>query len=78
MAVEPLADKMIMYSMEFCPTCNKAKETLDHEGIAYEERIVDDSEEWQEDVLKYTKQASVPVFLHPSGDWEVGFRGEIG
>lgn len=69
---------LIMYSMEFCPTCNQAKEVLDKEGVVYEERIVDDSEEWQEDVLKHTMQTSVPVFLHPDGTWEVGFRGEIG
>ena len=42
------------------------------------ERMLDDVDEWQAAVLANTKQATVPVFLHPDGKWEVGFRGERG
>ena len=39
---------------------------------------MDDREDWQDDVLARTHQATVPVFLHPDGHWEIGFRGERG
>ena len=56
----------------------KARRVLTDEGADFEERILDDREDWQEQVLAHTSQASVPVFVHPDGAWEVGFRGEIG
>jgi len=56
----------------------KARRVLTDEGADFEERILDDREDWQELVLAHTHQASVPVFVHPDGTWEVGFRGEIG
>lgn len=56
----------------------KARRVLTDEGADFEERILDDREDWQELVLAHTNQASVPVFVQPDGTWEVGFRGEIG
>ena len=56
----------------------KARRVLTDEGADFEERLLDDREDWQEQVLAHTSQASVPVFVHPDGAWEVGFRGEIG
>ncbi len=70
--------RLIMYSSEFCPTCVKARTVMTAEGIDYEERMLDDHDEWQASVLANTKQATVPAFLHPDGHWEVGFRGERG
>ena len=70
--------RLIMYSSDFCPTCVKARQVLSAEGVDYEERMLDDVDEWQAAVLANTKQATVPVFLHPDGKWEVGFRGERG
>jgi len=56
----------------------KARRVLTDEGADFEERLLDDREDWQELVLAHTHQASVPVFVQPDGTWEVGFRGEIG
>ena len=55
-----------------------ARRVLTEEGVEFEERVLDDREDWQGEVLANTGQASVPVFLHSDGTWEVGFRGEIG
>ncbi len=70
--------KLIMYSQEFCPTCVKARKVLTEEGVEFEERVLDDREDWQDEVLLRTKQVTVPVFLRPDGAWVVGFRGERG
>ena len=70
--------KLIMYSQEFCPTCVKARTVMTAEGIEFEERLLDDREDWQDEVLLKTKQVTVPVFLHADGAWELGFRGERG
>lgn len=51
---------------------------LKSENVDFEDRMLDDNDEWQAAVLANTKQATVPVFLHPDGRWEVGFRGEKG
>lgn len=75
---EAVVGRLIMYSQEFCPTCVKARRVMTAEGIDFEERMLDDREDWQEEVLARTKQVTVPVFLHPDGTWEVGFRGERG
>lgn len=56
----------------------KARRVLTEEGMEFEERMLDDREDWQEEVLANTHQSTVPVFLRPDGTWEVGFRGEIG
>ena len=72
------SDKLVMYSSEFCPTCVKARQAMTAEGVDFEERILDDRDDWQTDVLSNTKQVTVPVFLHLDGHWEVGFRGERG
>ncbi|MSQ27617.1 MAG: glutaredoxin family protein [Dehalococcoidia bacterium] len=75
---EGTSGKLVMYSQEFCPTCVKARRVMTEEGIEFDERLLDDREDWQDEVLLKTKQVTVPVFLHPDGRWEVGFRGERG
>ena len=69
---------LLLYSMSDCPVCIKAKRNLRAEGVVFTERLVDDEEIWQEEVSRLTKQNTVPVFVHPDGRVEIGFKGEKG
>ncbi len=70
--------KLIMYSLMFCPTCVKAREALDAQGVDYEDRVVDFEPNWQQELIKISKQDTAPVFVHPDGSIEVGWEGERG
>lgn len=65
-----------MYTLRNCPTCDKAREALTERGVAFEERPVDDNEDWWEEALNYA--FTVPVILWDNGDVEVGWEGEHG
>ena len=67
---------VIMYTLRNCPTCDKARAALSERGVEYEERRVDDSEEWWEEALKYA--FTVPVIIWGEGDVEIGGEGEHG
>lgn len=66
-----------MYSMTECPTCERARRELGEQGIEYEERLVDQSAEWQQEVVRLTLQRTVPVFVK-DGKVVVGYHGERG
>jgi glutathione S-transferase len=51
---------------------------LKQRGVAFEERMVDDRDDWVEEVLRISNQNTVPVFVHPDGRIEVGWEGEYG
>ena len=67
---------VIMYTLRNCPTCDKARAALSERGVEYEERRVDDNEEWWEEALKYA--FTVPVIIWGEGDGEIGWDGEHG
>lgn len=69
---------LIMYSMSDCPVCLKSKRELRRRGVAFTERLVDEEEIWQEEVLRLTHQNTVPVFVYEDKRVEVGFEGEKG
>lgn len=68
---------LVMYSMADCPTCDRARREMGEQGIPYEERLVDQSAEWQQEVLRISLQRTVPVFVK-DGKVVVGFHGERG
>lgn len=68
---------LVMYSMKDCPTCAAARQEMDEQGIAYEERLVDGHPEHQQEVLRLTLQRTVPVFVK-DGRVVIGFHGERG
>lgn len=70
--------KVILYTLSTCPVCIKAKRVLGERGVAFEERVLDDRIDWQDDVYNATGQYTVPVQIHPEGRWEVGIDGEVG
>lgn len=67
---------VIIYTLRSCPTCDKAKTALRERGIEFEERRVDEREEWWDEALKYS--VTVPVIIWNDGDVEIGWEGEHG
>lgn len=66
-----------MYSLSDCPTCATARAELAEQGTPFEERVVDEDSRWQAEVVRLTRQRTVPVFVR--GDQVViGFHGEVG
>ncbi|MGL5615282.1 MAG: glutaredoxin domain-containing protein [Sarcina sp.] len=62
-----------VYSVEWCPPCNKLKKYLDKKGLDYEVVTVADSKEDRDEVLAISGQRSVPV-LKVNEDVVVGFE----
>jgi len=67
---------VIMYTLGNCPTCDRARAGLAERGVEFEERRVDEKEEWWEEALKYA--FTVPVIIWDEGDVEIGWEGEHG
>lgn len=70
--------KLILYTLSTCPVCDQTRAILTERGLAFEERVLDDREDWQNEVIALTSQYTVPVLQHPDGRVEVGFEGQLG
>lgn len=70
--------KLILYTLSTCEVSDRARATLTERGTAFEERLLDHREDWQDEVIALTGQYTVPVLQHPDGRVEVGFEGEVG
>lgn len=66
----------IVYTLSTCPTCVKLREAWTSQGIAFEERVVDDNQEYLDEAQKYGD--AVPIVVYPDGRVEQGFEGEHG
>ena len=71
-----MADLPIVYTLTVCPACDKLRNTWGREGIQYEERRVDQSQDTLDEALLYGD--SVPIIRHPDGRIEIGFEGSVG
>jgi len=63
-----MSDKIIVYSVVWCPDCKRARKFLDDHGIIYEAFDVDRNPE----AAEYVKQVnhgnrSVPTIIFPDG-----------
>ncbi|OGO46250.1 MAG: hypothetical protein A2W34_04925 [Chloroflexi bacterium RBG_16_64_32] len=67
---------VIVYTLRNCPTCDVARAALRERGIEFEERRVDENEEWWEEALKYA--FTVPIIIWDEDDVEVGWEGDHG
>ncbi len=67
---------VIMYTLGNCPACDRARAGLAERGVEFEERRVDENEEWWEEALKYA--FTVPIIIWDEGDVEIGWEGEHG
>lgn len=66
----------IVYTVSSCPACRKLKEDWGSEGIEFEERPVDNNQQWMDEAVK--KGDMVPVIVYGDGRVEVGYKGMIG
>ena len=71
-----MADIPIVYTLTVCPACDALRAVWKREGIEYEERRVDQSQDTLDEALDYAD--TVPIIIHPDGKVEVGFKGMTG
>lgn len=66
---------LIIYTLRTCPTCERARRELTEEGVAFEERVIDDNAQWFDEASRLG--LTVPILVR--GDRvEVGWKGEAG
>jgi len=66
---------LIIYTLRTCPTCDRARRELTEEGVAFEERMIDDNSQWFDEASRLG--LTVPILVR--GDRvEVGWKGESG
>ncbi len=68
--------KPIIYTVSTCPASLKLKDDWTSEGREYEERQVDQSQEWMDEAQKYGDM--VPIIVYGDGRVEIGYKGMIG
>jgi glutaredoxin len=73
-----MSDRLVMYSLQDCPTCVKVRRILEVRRAAFDEIYIDDDDALQAHVLAISGQNTAPVFVHADGRVEVGFEGETG
>ena len=66
----------IVYSIQGCDACVKLLAKWDAEGVRYELRRADLSQEVMDEARSYGNV--VPVVVYPDGKVEEGFEGGIG
>ncbi len=68
--------KPIVYTIRGCDACVKLTDKWDAEGVEYEERRADLSQEMMDEARGYGDV--VPIIRYPDGRVEEGFEGGIG
>ena len=66
----------IVYTIQGCDACVKLLSKCNNEGVSFEERRADLSQDIMEEARKYGNV--VPIILYPDGTTEEGFEGGIG
>jgi glutaredoxin len=68
----------IVYALESCPACAALRQAWTAESIAFEERRVDEKQEWMNEARKYGDV--VPIIVYPDGrvDNTGRFGGKFG
>ena len=71
-----MADIPVVYTLTVCPACDTLRASWGRQGIAYEERRVDQSQAVLDEALDYAD--TVPIIVYPDGKVEIGFEGHTG
>lgn len=66
-------NKVKVYSIHVCPWCDKVKKYLKSKGIDYEERNVEDNEEYFNELKAITGDEIVPVTTIDGKEFAVSF-----
>jgi glutaredoxin-like YruB-family protein len=67
--------KIIIYTTTYCPWCQAAKDFFRKQGYEYEERNVEQNNEWLQEMLNKSGQYGVPV-IDIEGKIIIGFSPE--
>ncbi|MFZ5858301.1 MAG: mycoredoxin [Chloroflexota bacterium] len=63
-----MAEKIIMYSTDWCPDCRRSKRFLDEHGIDYEYVNIENAPEAEQIVRRLNNgNRSVPTIVFPDG-----------
>ncbi len=68
--------KPIVYTVSTCPASLKLKKDWTEEGREFEERQVDQRQEWMDEAQKLGDM--VPIIVYGDGRVEIGYQGMIG
>lgn len=71
-----MADIPVVYTLTICPACDRLRASWGSQGIKYEERRVDQSQDTLDEALDLAD--TVPIIVYPDGRVEVGFEGHTG
>ena len=71
-----MTDIPIVYTLTVCPACDMLRSAWRRQGIKYEERRVDQSQDTLDEALDYGD--TVPIIVYPDGRVEIGFEGHTG
>ena len=71
-----MADIPIVYTLTVCPACDSLRSAWRREGVEYEERRVDQSQDTLDEAPDFGD--AVPIIVWPDGKVEMGFRGQRG
>ena len=66
----------IVYTIRGCDACVKLLRQWESQGVQYEERRVEHSQEMMDEARKFG--AMVPIVVWPDGRVEQGFEGGLG
>lgn len=64
--------KVTVYSTEWCPWCNKAKEFLKEHDVKFENKDVEKDQKAAEEMVKKSGQSGIPV-IDIDGKIVIGF-----
>ena len=65
--------KVVIYSTPTCPYCKRVKQYLSQKGISYVEHNVAEDKKAAQEMMRKTKQMSVPVIVIDDDEIVVGF-----
>lgn len=68
----PSAQRVIIYTVDGCPFCKRAKALLTAKGVTFEEKELSHNEHYAEELVHLTGHALVPVTLI-AGETITGF-----
>ncbi len=71
-----MADTPVVYTLTVCPACDHLRSAWARDGIAYEEKRVDQSQDTLDEALLYGD--TVPIIVYPDGKVEIGYDGKRG
>ena len=72
-----MATVPVVYTLVECPACIALREAWAERGIQFEERGVEESQQWMDEARGYSDM--VPIIVYPDGRVESGaFEGKFG